>query len=240
MHPRKYSGGRAVSWPGRQRAGWEEVHPDPGFTLIELLVVFAIVSVLAALLLPMLGQVRRRARDVGCVSNLRQWGKATLLYASENEDLLPKDGAANGLSFNEGWYIDLPRSLGIPPYPSYSWRTNEGLDPGRSVWICPANPRRSNGRNLFHYCLNEMVNGAGSGRQASLSAIARPSSTVWLFDNGRLAPVARQNNVHTNLHRHGAHFLFLDTHVAHFPTEAYWDTGRNRGRVDNPELIWIP
>jgi prepilin-type processing-associated H-X9-DG protein len=200
----------------------------------------AVVVVLAALLLPVVGQVRRRARDIGCVSNLRQWGKATLLYASENEDQLPKDGAANGLSGNEGWYIDLPRSIGIPPYPTYAWRTNETVDPGRSVWICPANPRRSNGRNLFHYCLNEMVNGAGSGRQVSLSAIPRPSSTVWLFDNGRLAPVARQNNVHTNVHRQGAHFLFLDTHVAHYENPAYWDWPHNRGRVDNPELIWTP
>src|SRR5689334_1643136 len=55
-----------------------------GFTLIELLVVVAIISLLAALLLPALQSARERARRAICVSNLRQWGVSIQSYSAEN------------------------------------------------------------------------------------------------------------------------------------------------------------
>ncbi|MBN8249012.1 MAG: hypothetical protein J0L84_16410, partial [Verrucomicrobia bacterium] len=175
-----------------------------------------------------------------CRSNLRQWGVATLLFASDNNGLLPKDGTPNGRSTEEGWYVDLPRTMGIPAYDDMPWRTNPAVPLGRSVWICPANPRRSNTNNLFHYCLNQHVNGAGTGLQALLADVRRPGQTAWMFDNGRLAAVAGPNNAHTNLHGRGCHFLLLDGHAERFPSAAYWDFRSRRGRTDNPELIWDP
>jgi prepilin-type N-terminal cleavage/methylation domain-containing protein/prepilin-type processing-associated H-X9-DG protein len=210
------------------------------FTLIELLVVIAVIAILASLLLPVLSNSKQTAHAASCLGNLKQWGLATLLFADENEDLLPKDGAPNGTSTEEGWYNDLPRMLGLPCYSEMAWRTNAALETGRSVWICPANQRRSNGNNLFHYCLNEHVNGTGSGNQARLSLLPQPAQTVWLFDNGGLAAVAQQNNVHTNLHSHGAQFTFLDGHSARFRNREYWDFIANRGRTNNPDLIWMP
>ena len=62
------------------------------FTLVELLVVVAILAVLAALLLPALGIGKNKARSVQCGSNLRQWGLAFRMYASDNEDHLPRRG----------------------------------------------------------------------------------------------------------------------------------------------------
>jgi len=100
------------------------------FTLIELLVVIAIIAVLASLLLPAVARAKAKAGATGCLNNLKQWGLATLLYAGDNEDFLPPDGTPNGTSTKSGWYIDLPRAIGIPSYPELSWRTNAGELPG--------------------------------------------------------------------------------------------------------------
>jgi len=54
------------------------------FTLIELLVVIAILAVLAALLLPALGRGKASARQIKCLSNLRQLELAAQMYWDEN------------------------------------------------------------------------------------------------------------------------------------------------------------
>jgi prepilin-type N-terminal cleavage/methylation domain-containing protein/prepilin-type processing-associated H-X9-DG protein len=215
----------------------------PAFTLIELLVVIAIVAILAALLLPTLSRAKDKAGAVTCIGSLRQWGIATQVYVAENNDYLPKDGSPNGTSTQHGWYIDLPAVLRILPCNQQPWFTDPAIEPGRSIWICPSNRRRSSGSMLFHYCLNEHVNGTGgtgSTNQVRLSSIRKPVSTVWLFDNGGIAGVAQQNNVHPNLHNNGAQFLLLDGHAARFASREYWDFTINKGRTNNPALIWIP
>jgi len=73
-----------------------------GFTLIELLVVISIIALLMSILMPALGAVKKKAKDVMCKSNLSQWGKVWGMYAADNDDkLFGNDGD------DETWHDDL-------------------------------------------------------------------------------------------------------------------------------------
>jgi prepilin-type N-terminal cleavage/methylation domain-containing protein len=55
-----------------------------GFTLIELLVVIAIITILMAIIRPMLTAAASKSRDMECESRLRQIGMAMHAYCEDN------------------------------------------------------------------------------------------------------------------------------------------------------------
>src|SRR5258708_18625775 len=59
------------------------------FTLIELLVVIAIIAILAAILFPVFAQARASARQVSCLSNVKQSGLASMMYAQDYDERFP-------------------------------------------------------------------------------------------------------------------------------------------------------
>ena len=88
-----------------------------GFTLIELLIIIGILAILAALLAPVMAKAREKVRSFTCLSNLRQIGTATTLYAQDFDEHF---AGPNPDPYS--WMPDLHQ-----PYLK-TWR----------VWICPA------------------------------------------------------------------------------------------------------
>lgn len=59
------------------------------FTLIELLTVIALIAILMAILIPVVGRMRAAAQSSDCLSTLRQWGIILQLYAQDNQGGAP-------------------------------------------------------------------------------------------------------------------------------------------------------
>jgi prepilin-type N-terminal cleavage/methylation domain-containing protein len=72
-----------------------------GFTLIELLVVIAIIAILAAILFPVFAQAKDSAKQTQCVSNTKQLGLAGIMYANDNDDVLPRHDNNGSCTYGE-------------------------------------------------------------------------------------------------------------------------------------------
>jgi len=59
---------------------------SPAFTLIELMIVIAIITILAAMLLPALSLSKEQARKSNCLVNLKNIGTGMIMYADQYEN----------------------------------------------------------------------------------------------------------------------------------------------------------
>lgn len=125
------------------------------FTLIELLTVIAIIGILAAILIPVVGKVRESARAAKCVSNLRSTSIGMLSHINDNDGVLytMKGGSTNFLwtrVLAEEGYFQL-RTSGVP---------SESI-------LCPDIPFRDPAHHFDGYGLNLFDPQATSGRDPS-------------------------------------------------------------------------
>jgi len=91
----------------------------------------------------------------------------------------------------------------------------------------PGNPRRSNGNTYSTTAeLARQPDRSGQPNKANQHSPSRAHGL--LFDNGGLAAVAQQNNVHTNLHGPGATLPFW-TVIPQVQNYDYWTSSLTKG-----------
>ncbi len=86
-----------------------------GFTLIELLTVIAIIGILAAILIPVVGKVRNSARSASTVSSARQVASALMLVAGEERGRFPLGDINNMPNGQRFWPRRVADALGMSP-----------------------------------------------------------------------------------------------------------------------------
>ncbi|MBW7991648.1 MAG: prepilin-type N-terminal cleavage/methylation domain-containing protein [Planctomycetes bacterium] len=174
-----------------------------GFTLIELLVVISIVTLLAAILLPVLSQAKGKAEEVVCLNNLKQLQICAKLYSQDNDFFLPPNRNVyyiNTLGPSAGFDPNLTWCAGLAPFDTTTENIERGLlfsyNKSTDIYRCPSDKSRvrteegkiMNIRRTRSYNMSQSVNGLPYSPDSAVlpsfakeTEIDKPSPSKLLF-----------------------------------------------------------
>jgi prepilin-type N-terminal cleavage/methylation domain-containing protein/prepilin-type processing-associated H-X9-DG protein len=212
------------------------------FTLIELLVVIAIIAILAAILFPVFAQAKNAAKKASCISNLKQIGIGTMLYANDYDDRLFLTSSRTGNDIQywfygfRNWFVGgSVRPMGDPTlgllYPYM--KSHQIIDCQMAQNVVSAGAALRDNDFWPAYGLNTtyLVRTVATGGPVSTTEPEAPAETVLIADagggriqGGVMGPLMRslgvsppsQGNISRSFHgRHSDQgtIVWLDTHV---------------------------
>jgi prepilin-type N-terminal cleavage/methylation domain-containing protein/prepilin-type processing-associated H-X9-DG protein len=139
---------------------------ERAFTLIEVIVVIAIITILAAILIPSLNSALERAKATKDLSNLRQIGLGLQTYLNDKDSVLPVINALPGIGTTASPVI-------YPKYIATRKVFQSPFDKRAAVETDSAPVSYGINNNMY---LNTGING-------NMSRIASPASTIFMAPN---------------------------------------------------------
>ena len=231
-----------------QGFGNEEPHPKNNllptrvFTLIELLIVIAIISILAAMLMPALSKARKKAQSTVCVNKIKQIGLGMMNYVDANNDYYPPLMGTSGYKWNR--YLVNTKIFDASNWPS----SDSGIIPSdKSVFLCPTDFSTDSDKIFYFggywgsYGVNYRIMTMANPYTTKITKVKKPSKTALMTES--VTNASDQNSilfgktdysdiVQSGRYKHDGimNLLFVDSHIQ----------GLNRNNILKTEIAFYP